>query len=226
MCVYKRCWDADSNVSDQSNWKGYFLQMITHWLLNKLTLIHSCTSEDCRGSKFDYVLRVLFGCGWPLENSSATSAISRLYALHIICCHCKLVIPNYRRSDYDIFTDLLEEERLVKLAQLIIDKFKYYPQSIRIISGRSHLLRLYLKFNQYHIDQLGAFLCEVEHATFKHAMETSDAVVSKIVLCICSKEHKTKKLKIAFVNSNDNSDSWNATLQNFRKDIILEIVCS
>uniref|UniRef100_A0A1X7T1R4 Uncharacterized protein n=1 Tax=Amphimedon queenslandica TaxID=400682 RepID=A0A1X7T1R4_AMPQE len=227
-CVYKRCWDVESNVSsDQSNWRGYFLETATHWLLNKLTLIHSCTSKDCRGSKFDYVLRVLFGCGSPFENSSATSsATSTLYGLHVICGHCKLVIPNYRRNEYDILIDLLEEERLVRLAQNIIDEFMYRPQSIKIILGRSHLSRLYSKFNQYRIDRLGAFLCEVEHATFKHATETSDPVVSKIVQCICSKEHKTKKVKMTLVNSNHNSDSWNATLQNFTQDIILEIVCS
>lgn len=226
--MYKRCWDVESNVSsDQSNWRGYFLETATHWLLNKLTLIHSCTSKDCRGSKFDYVLRVLFGCGWPFEYLSVTStAASRLYGLHIICGHCKLVIPNHRRSDYDILIDLPEEERLLKLAQIIIDIFKYRPQSIKIISGRSHLLRLYSQFNQYHINRLGAFLCDVECATFKNAMESSDPVVSKIVHCICSKEHKTKKVKITLVNSNDNSDSWNVTLQNFKQNIILEIVCS
>ncbi|XP_019855735.1 PREDICTED: uncharacterized protein LOC109584427 [Amphimedon queenslandica] len=226
-CVYKRCWDVESNVSsDQSNWRGYFLETVTHWLLNKLTLIHSCTSKDCRGSKFDYVLRVLFGCGSPFENSSATSsATSRLYGLHVICGHCKLVIPNYRRNEYDILIDLLEEERLVRLAQIIIDEFMYRPQSIKIILGRSHLSRLYSKFNQYHINRLGAFLCEVEHATFKHATETSNPVVSKIVQCICSREHKTKKVKMTLVNSNHNSDSWNVTLQNFTQDVILEIVC-
>lgn len=224
-------------ATNQPDWRGHFLETATHWLLNRLTFLHSCTSEHCHGSKFDYVLRALFGCSWPAldEDSLPVVALASPFCgLHVICNHCKLAIPSYWRDKYEAFISLSEEERLVKLAMLLVDRFNYRPRSIKIISGRTRVSEMYsrLQLNRFFTDGLKAFLCEVEIITCKHVMNVSDPVASKIVQWTCSKQNISKKLKVIIVNSRVNIlniDTWRVALDPSKHhgvDIELELVDS